>query len=305
VVNHDCFDKATLKQMGTTSGGIPIGLDKEWVSSDIRITTGFVEPHLFAGFSGGPKLVAPGLAGLDTIMVLHGAKMLSHPRAIWGIIEGNPLHEAIREIAYKTGIHFTLDVTLNRDHQVTGVYAGKPEVSHPQACAAVKKSAMRPVAKPFDVILTTNSGYPLDLNLYQSIKGVSAAALVVRQGGVILCAAECWDGIPEHGEYRDILASRSSPEELLQMIHSPGYHRQDQWQVQVQAQIQMKAKVYLKTSYLTDEQVRAAHLEPVHDLEEAVARALRNMGAGATLCVLPEGPQTIPYVEEEAAVAAR
>ena len=135
---------------------------------------------------------------------------------------------------------------------------------------------MRPVDQLYDVVVTTNSGYPLDQNLYQSVKGMSAAAKVVKPGGTIFCAAECRDGIPEHGAYGEILASRSSPRELLEMITAPGYSRADQWQVQIQAQIQLRARVLLKSDCLSSEQIRAAHFEPVADASTAIAEALRD-----------------------------
>src|SRR5438876_3647554 len=211
------------------------------VQSDFKITTGFVEPHFFAGFSGGPKMVAPGLAGLETVMELHNAVRIGHPNATWGVTEGNPIHDDVRTIARMTGVDFALDVTLNRDQEITAAFAGDLFQEHMAACEAAKRNVMRRVEEPFDVVVTTNSGYPLDQNLYQAVKGMSAAAKIVRQGGTIICAAECRDGIPDHGAYGQILASCSSPQELLAMIMAPGYSRPDQWQVQIQAQIQAKA----------------------------------------------------------------
>ena len=169
---------------------------------------------------------------------------------------------------------------------------------HGQACAFSKKSVMCPVGAPFDVVVTTNSGYPLDQNLYQAVKGMSAAAKVVKRGGTIVCAAECRDGLPAHGSYGAVLASRSSPRELLAMITAPGYSMPDQWQVQIQAQVQAKASVLVKSGGLGDAQVRAAHFEPIDDVSAAVRGALASAGPGATLCVLPQGPQTIPYLLE-------
>ena len=296
VVNHDAFDRASLGDVGVTSAGVPVVLNRVWTESDVRIGTGFVEPHLFAGFSGGPKMVTPGLAGIDTVMVLHNAEMLGHPKAIWGITEGNPVHDAIREAAGMAPPDFSVDVTINRDRGITTVYAGEVFAVHRAACQAAKRVAMRPVDRRFDVVVTTNSGYPLDLNLYQSVKGMSAAAQVVSDGGSIICAAECSDGLPDHGEFRQILAMRETPQELLDMVNEPGFSRHDQWQVQLQAQIQVKARVLLKSGYLTDEQVRSAHLEPVDDVERATADCLAGYGPDAEVCVLPEGPQTIPYV---------
>ena len=297
VINHNGFDDTTLESIGSTDSGIEVRLNKKWVESDIRITTGFVEPHFFAGFSGGPKMVAPGLAGFPTIMRLHDATMIGHPKARFAITAGNPIHDAIREIAAMSGVDFSIDVTINRDHLITSVYAGELFAVHEAACAVSRRLAMQPVQAPFDVVLTTNSGYPLDLNLYQAVKGMSAAAQVVREGGKIICAAECSDGVPEHGQYRDILASCDSPAELLRMIQDPGYkERHDQWQAQIQAQIQLKADVYLKSGFLSERQVHDAHLKSVDYIEDAINES----GAGASICVLPEGPQTIPYISERA-----
>jgi lactate racemase len=282
--------------VGDTRTGVRVLLNRAWVESDFKITTGFVEPHFFAGFSGGPKMVAPGLAGLDTVMELHNAVRIGHPKATWGITEGNPIHDDVREISRMTGVDFALDVTLNRDQQITAAFAGDLLLEHAAACACAKHNAMRAVDSPFDVVVTTNSGYPLDQNLYQAVKGISAAAKIVKEGGTIICAAECRDGIPNHGSYGQILASARSPRELLAMIESPGYSRPDQWQVQIQAQVQLKAQVLLKSDRLRPDQLRAAHFEPVDDVSIAVDEALQHAGSNAKLCVLPQGPQTIPYI---------
>ena len=296
VVNHDSRDTATLAFVGTSSTGVPVYLNREFLQSDVRITTGFVEPHFFAGFSGGPKMVAPGLAGLETVMTLHDASRIGHPNATWGVIDGNPIHEDVREIARMVGVHFALDVTLNREQQITAAFAGDILEQHRAACAYARDTAMRAVPQPFDVVLTTNSGYPLDQNLYQAVKGMSAAAKIVKSGGTIVCAAECRDGLPSHGSYGAILASQPSPEALLSMICSPGYSIPDQWQVQVQSQIQLKARVMVKTSGLSATDLAAAHFTPIDDVARTVEERLSAAGQEATLCVLPQGPQTIPYL---------
>ena len=296
VVNHEATVENSLEKFGESSNGAPIWLNRRWLEADVRITTGFVEPHFFAGFSGGPKLVAPGLAGIETIMFLHSAQLIGHPNSTWGIVDENPLHQAIREIASLTGVSFAVDVTINRDRQITSVFAGEIFKEHEQACSVARGNAMQPVSRPFDIVVTTNSGYPLDLNLYQSVKGMSAAARVVKQDGAIICAAECSDGVPQHGEYAEILAAAPDPRSLLDMINEPGYSRRDQWEAQVQALVQLKAKVYLKSSFLTADEVRAAHLEPIEDVERTVLEELETRGPDATVCVLPEGPQTIPYL---------
>lgn len=296
IVCHDARNPDGLADLGRTTKGIPVLLNRQWTEMDFRITTGFVEPHFFAGFSGGPKMVAPGLAGLETVMHLHNAERIASPQATFGIIEGNPIHDDVREIAQMTGVDFAFDVTLNREKCITQAFAGELFSEHYSACESARKNAMRAVPHPFDVVITTNSGYPLDQNLYQAVKGISAAARVVKAGGAIICAAECRDGVPAHGAYGTILSSRSSAQELLDMIMAPGYSQPDQWQVQIQAQIQLKAHVMLKAGCLSDDEVRRAHLEPIADVSQTVTSVLKERGAGSSLCVLPQGPQTIPYV---------
>ena len=296
VVNHDAFDDAGLAWLGEVQPRVPVWLNRLWVEADFRITTGFVEPHFFAGFSGGPKLVAPGLAGFRTTMRLHDAEMIASPNARWGVTDGNPIHDAIRRIAAHVGVHFSVDVAINRDRRITSVAAGELFAVHAAMTGRVKRSAMQACAAPFDVVVTTNSGYPLDQNLYQTIKGLSAAAQVVKPGGAIVCAAECADGLPSHGEYGAILRERDSPQALLEMICAPGHNRHDQWEVQIQAQIQQRAAVFLKTGGLSPEAVRAAHLTPIDDVGSTAREQLDRAGSEARLCVLPEGPQTIPYL---------
>ena len=299
VINHDSRDASMLEYVGQTSTGVSVHLNREWLAADIRITTGFVEPHFFAGFSGGPKMVAPGLAGLQTVMTLHDAVRIAHPNATWGVIDGNPIHEDVREIARMSPAHFSVDVTLNRHQQITAAFAGEMFAEHRAACAYAKETAMRPVPAPFDVVLTTNSGYPLDQNLYQAVKGMSAAAKIIERGGTIICAAECRDGLPSHGSYGAVLASQPDPQRLLAMITAPGYSAPDQWQVQIQAQILTKADVLVKTSGLGPAEVRAAHFVPIDDVSRTVRERLDAAGPAATLCVLPQGPQTIPYLREQ------
>jgi nickel-dependent lactate racemase len=296
VVNHDARDAASLAWMGRLGADVPVWLNRLWVDADVRITTGFVEPHFFAGFSGGPKMVAPGLAGLETTLTLHDAARIGHPSARWGIIEGNPVHDDVRAIAAATGTDFALDVILDADQRLVQAFGGELFAMHRAACAVAKDVAMRAVPSPFDVVVTTNSGYPLDQNLYQAVKGMSAAAQVVKPGGLIVCAAECRDGFPDHGSYRDELVSAASPQELLESIARRAKTVPDQWQTQIQSVIQSRARVVVKTSFLSDDDLAAAHLEQTQDVTATVREALAEAGPEATVCVLPEGPQTIPYV---------
>ncbi len=155
---------------------------------------------------------------------------------------------------------------------------------------------MVPVPYSYDIVITSNSGYPLDLNLYQSVKGMSAASQIVREGGAIIIAAACWDGIPDHGLYGQLLKEADSHKALLDIISEPGFLKQDQWQIQIQAQIQLRANVFIRTDGLTDEQIETALLLPCQRIEDTVMELLDKYGPQASICVLPEGPQTIPYI---------
>ena len=296
VVNHDARNAASVAYAGTTSTGVSVSINREFLDADVRITTGVVEPHFFAGFSGGPKMVAPGLASIDTVLTLHDARRIGHRNATWGVTAGNPIHDDVREIAQMVGVQFAVDVTVNRDKRITAVFAGDLVAEHAQACEAARCDAMQAVPQPFDVVLTSNSGFPLDQNLYQAVKGLSAAARIVKPGGTIIIAGECRDGVPAHGSYAQVLASADSAEGLLAVINAPGYSVPDQWQAQIQAQILTKARVLMKADGLQPEQLLAAHLRPIDDVERAVEDALRGAGPDATLCVLPQGPRTIPYL---------
>jgi nickel-dependent lactate racemase len=292
VVNHDARDRDSLVFLGEHGRGVPVWINRLWVEADLRITTGFVEPHFFAGFSGGPKLVTPGLAGLDTVLVLHNAARIGDPKATWGVIEDNPVHVDIRAACAAAPPHFAFDVILNREQRVIEAFAGELGPMHAAACEAAQRFAMQAVPEPFDVVVTSNSGYPLDQNLYQAVKGMSAAAKVVKPGGLIVCAAECRDGFPGHGSYRRLLEASSSPRDFLRQIAQSDHVTPDQWQVQIQANIQDHARVVMHTGHLSDDELRSVHLDQTRDIAATVAAE----GSSASVCVLPEGPQTIAYI---------
>jgi nickel-dependent lactate racemase len=191
---------------------------------------------------------------------------------------------------------FLLNVTLNRDQQITGVFAGHWLQAHARGCDFAKATAMSPVQDPFDIVITSSSGYPLDLNVYQAVKGMSAAAQIVRKGGAIIVAAECWDGIPEHGKFAQFLREADSIEHLLATVREPGCQEQDRWQAHIQALVCSKADVYFHSHNLSDELLRSIHLLPCPDIGAAVQNLLSRYGPDARVCVLPEGPQTIPYI---------
>jgi lactate racemase len=300
VVNHDAFDDATLTQLGRTSYGGDIWLNNDYLRADVRIATGFIEPHFFAGFSGGPKGIVPGVAGIKTIMHLHNAQMIGHPKSTWALLEGNPIQGEIREAVAMAPPQFMINVALNSKRQITALWAGHYIKAHEVGCRFVAEHATRPLEEPFDVVISTNSGYPLDQNLYQTVKGMSAAARIVKPGGAIIAVSECSDGLPDHGNFRQLLQMRRTPQELLEMIEAPGFELYDQWEAQSQAIVQRKAEVYLYSS-LASETVRNAMLTPIDDIEAILAALLDRYGPDARIAVLPEGPQTVPYVLEAAA----
>ncbi len=297
-LQHDCYDDANLVSLDQTASGHPVRVNRAYCEADIKILTGFIEPHLFAGFSGGPKAILPSLAGSESVFTNHGLHMIAHPNATWGVLDDNPIWQEMREVALKTNPTFLVNVTLNASREITGVFAGDMLAAHAAGCAFVRESAMVGVDAPYDVVITTNSGYPLDQNLYQSVKGMSAAAQIVRPGGAIIIAAACEDGLPDHGLYAQLLAEAGSPQAVLDMISRPGFSAQDQWQVQIQAQIQLKADVYVYSDGLTDEQIERALFIPCRSVEQTVAALLERYGPDARICAIPEGPLTIPYLRE-------
>jgi nickel-dependent lactate racemase len=297
VINNSCHDKETLVNVGESKFGCDIYLNKEYVEADFRIVTGFIEPHFFAGFSGGPKGIMPGIAGIETIMTFHNARMIGDPLSTWGNMVNNPVQDMTREVNSYCKPHFMLNVTLNKAKQITNVFAGELYEAHDEGCAYVKEHSMIKCDDRFDVVITSNSGYPLDQNLYQAVKGMSAAHKIVKKGGTIICAAECSDGLPNHGNYAEILRMRKTPQEILDMINDPEFKMFDQWQVQKQAVIQVWADVFVYST-LSDEDVNNAMFKSTKDIDRTLNELKESYGEDMKVAVLPLGPLTIPYVEE-------
>jgi nickel-dependent lactate racemase len=295
VVNHDAHDPATLALAGTGADGHPVLLNREYVEADRRIVLGFVEPHFMAGFSGGYKGIFPAVADIASIMRYHDAKTIGHPRSTWGVLEGNPTQAIIRRNGTLLPVDFCVNVALNRDRGITRFFCGDVLAAHEAGCAWSRETAMVACPRPFPVVVTTNSGFPLDQNLYQTVKGMSAAAQVVTEGGFIAAVARCNDGFPAHGNFRKLLVEHDSPRALLDTIEAPGFSMYDQWEAQLLALVRLKARVGLFSEIPPDE-VRRAHLEPMEDVAAAVSRELAERGMDAPVAVLPEGPMTIPYL---------
>ena len=295
-LQHDCFDDEQLVSLGQTYLGHPVRINRTYHEADVKILTGFIEPHFFAGFSGGPKAVLPALAGSESVFSNHSRDMIAEPRATWGVTSGNPIWEEMREVALRTEPTFLLNVALNADKAITGVFAGEMLAAHARGCAFVRDSAMVGVDAPYDIVITSNSGYPLDQNLYQAVKGMGAAAQIVKPGGTIVVAAACEDGVPDHGKYAALLAEAGSPQAVLDMLAQPDFSEHDQWQVQIQAQLQLKADIHVYSDGLSDEQIEQALFIPSRSIEETIDRLIVLYGENARICVLPEGPLTIPYL---------
>jgi nickel-dependent lactate racemase len=270
----------------------PVRIDRHYVEADVRILTGFVEPHFFAGFSGGPKGACPGLASLETILEAHSPARIADPAATWLVTEGNPVHDFVRAAVALAPPALSLDVAINQQRRLTAVFAGPLPAGHAAACRFVEETSVQRVGPRFDVVLSTNGGYPLDRNLYQAVKGMAAAERVVRSGGTIVMAAECADGTPGGSAFARLLAGATGAGTL---DATDGPSETDRWQAQVLGRVLRHAQVWLHSRGLTDEEVRAAFVRPVDDVSDAVAEALDATGLGgdARLGVLPYGPLTV------------
>jgi nickel-dependent lactate racemase len=275
--------------------GQPVYYDREYVQADKRIALGFIEPHLMAGFSGGYKAVMPGIADIDCILRYHNAARIGHPRSTWGVLDHNPTQELIHHNGALLPVEFCINVVLNRRREITRFFCGEVIAAHEQGSDFCRQNVMIPCDHPYPIVITTNSGYPLDQNLYQTDKGLSAAAQIIEDGGLIICAAECRDGFPAHGNYRQLLFDHAAPRQLLDTILSPGFSLFDQWEAQIHAGICLKARVALYST-LPAAEVRRAYLEPIDDLNAFLAAEIDRVGRDAPIAVLPEGPQTVPYL---------
>jgi len=295
VVNHSAHDPATLVAAGAWPDGQPVRMNADYVRADRRIVLGFIEPHFMAGFSGGFKGVFPAVADIDSILRYHGAPVIADLRSTWGVLEGNPTQAIVRTLGALVPLDFCLNVTLNRERAITHFFCGDPLAAHVAGCELSKQVAMVACEAPFPIVVTTNSGHPLDQNLYQAVKGMSAAAQIVTQGGLIVQAARCGDGFPSHGHFKGLLLDHASPQAILDTILAPGFSRDDQWEAQILAQLRLRARIALR-SELDDDEVRRAHLEPIADVSARVRDELARIGADAPIAVLPEGPMTIPYL---------
>jgi nickel-dependent lactate racemase len=296
VVQHVARDAATLVEVGR-SRGVPVELCRDYVEADVRIITGFVEPHLFAGYSGGAKGVMPGVAGANIVMSNHGAPNLAHHSARWCVTDGNPVFDEMQRITGLCPPQFLLNVTLDNQRRLTGVFAGEPAAGHKAAVQQAARQYQVSLPQPYDIVVVTNMGHPADTTLYQSVKGMSVAAEAVREGGAILLVAGCEEGIGSR-DYTEGLRAADSPQALLDRILHTEEPRYDQWQIQCQAMVQARARVFLH-SQLTAEQTRGAQLEYSADASETLRDLVAQSqaaGRDGSVLIMPHGQLTVPVI---------
>jgi len=297
IVNHDGHDRSSQAYAGESVYGYPVYFNREYVAADKRIILGFIEPHFMAGFSGGYKAVFPGVANIEAIMQYHGVENIGHRRSTWGVLQDNPTQNSIRAAGSLLPVDFCINVTINSERGITGCFCGETLAAHAKGCEFARETAMVACEDPFPIVVTTNSGAPLDLNLYQAVKGMSAGAEIVQDGGLVLIASQCNDGFPEHGNFRKQLFSHESPQAIMDTLNTPGFSEFDQWQCQMLVRVLERARVGVY-SELPDEDIRGAFMFPVHDIRECIDAEINKLGGTARVAVLPEGPQTIPYLRD-------
>lgn len=292
--NHVARSAAEHRHLGRTARGTEIWLDTGYLDADLKIVTGLVEPHLMAGFSGGRKGICPALAGVETMRNLHGPWMLERHIGP-GIVDGNPFHEDLLEIARRAGWDFLVNVAIDRERRTTGVFAGDLEAAHAAAIAAVEREVRVDLDAPADVVVTSGGGAPLDGTLYQSIKGLVGALNVVRRGGTIVLAAEIGEGIGS-AEFASLLETMRPGREFMARIESNGFFVVDQWMAQHLDQVLRKARVAIVSSGLDASAVAHLPIDLHATVEDAVAAAIARAGGAATIAAIPEGPYVLGTV---------
>jgi len=294
VLNHDARNASQHRRIGTTKTGTPVFIDDRFLSADLHLSLGFIEPHLMLGFSGGRKLVAPGLAFEATIKELHSSRFMRDPRAREGSVDDNPLHAELLEIARMARHDFIIDVSLTRDRKIAAVFAGEPEAAHRTGFQWVSKALMQTLDKPFDAVITTGAGFPLDMTFYQSIKGITAASNIVRQGGNILLFGACDEGVGAP-EFTRMVCEHTSDTEFLKSIENVPV-TVDQWQLEKLALATQKAKVSYCVPGVPEQYIGGLWGPGFRDPSEAVKALFAELPASSRIAVVPEGPYVLAGV---------
>jgi nickel-dependent lactate racemase len=294
IINHDSTDESKLKFLGTTRGQIPIYINKHYYESDLKILTGYVEPHFFFGFSGGYKSLVPGIAGAQTIQGNHSAENISSRYARFGIYEHNPMVSISNEIATIVSFDFSVNVCINEEHKITRVAAGELHAVHDKLVNYQLKHIFSEIPHLYDIVVCGNGGYPLDLNLYQAVKSMAIGEMAVKEGGTIISVNECSDGVGVgQDQFKELLFSGFTPKDLYEKIISHEIIVPDQWEIQILARVMMNAEIYL-ISNLNKSEIGNIGLKYAKTIEEAIRAALKKHGENASILILPNGPQILP-----------
>jgi len=293
-IDHVATDMSNLTFLGKSKKGIPIYINKYYLESDIKILTGYVEPHFFFGFSGGCKSIVPGIAGASTIQANHSAQLIASENSRFGKYQDNPMYSNSMEIASISGVDFVVNACIDEHHQITNVAVGALEVAHDLLVQYQLKKVFSPIKRPYDIVVCGNGGFPLDLNLYQAVKSMAIGEMGVKQGGTIISVNECSDGIGEEN-FKELLFSGMSPKELYNKIVQKKIQVPDQWQNQVLARVLQKADIYL-VSELNENELGNIGLKHARTVENAISKGLKKHGPDGQILILPHGPQIIPHI---------
>ncbi len=298
VIDHVATDENSLINLGTTKDNSLILVNKLYYKADVKILTGYVEPHFFFGFAGGRKSIVPGIAGADTIQFNHSAKNIASPFARFGIYEDNPLHKNSIELSKMIGVDFIVNVCINEKHEIVQVASGDFEKAHEKLVDYQIKHIFREIHNPYDIVICGNGGYPLDLNLYQAVKSMAIGELVIKKGGTIISVNECADGVGiGQNEFKDLIFSGLKPDELYKKILDKKLIVPDQWEIQILARILMKVDIYVISS-LNEAEIGNIGLKYAKTVEDAIAECLKKYGNNASILILPNGPQIIPSLKD-------
>jgi len=292
IENHNGQALDEHEFLGESPRGVPVWIDRRYIQADLKITVGLIEPHFMAGYSGGRKLICPGLAALETVRAWHSPRFLEHPNARAGVLDGNPVHEENTWIGRRAGCDFIVNVVLDEHRRIVHAVAGDMEQAFLEGVRFVEKVVWDTVPEPVDIVITTSAGYPLDATFYQSVKGMVAAEPIVKPGGTVILAAEISEGIGSP-EFRRIFEENRSLDEFMDRIMGGDYFRMDQWQLEEMAKVRRKARIVVVTRGLSPEQLSRLFVESAPTVEEAVADCLRRYGPDATIAVMPKGPYLV------------
>lgn len=298
IVNHFSQRPEHHTYLGKTQNGTPVHIDKTYLASDLKITTGLIEPHLMAGYSGGRKAICPGVASVETMKVMHGPELMEHPKSAVGILEGNPFHIEATKIALMAGVDFNLNVAIDKHRQITGVFAGDMVESHRVGAEFVEKQAKVTLPAPADAVVVSSAGYPLDTTFYQAIKGLLTAVEIVRQGGSILLVAACSEGIGSK-PFTDLIFKTDDLTAFVQGLYNPANFVIDQWQLEELAKVARKADIYFYTDGIPYHQRAKLFVHPLKSAQAGIAELLTRYGDDVQIAVIPEGPYVLAQLERD------